>query len=163
MENEQQVISHEQALAALNSIELQYADVPNQKLVESYIKQQQLAGHLPPRATLARALEQLLNSYSAENGSNTPDFILASLLMQTLKTWELHTVERDRWWGNRSLLGVGGGGAAERTIDGAVPTSEKTLLPGVDITKPRDLIGEALGAAAGMSNYRFEARDPGAL
>ena len=108
--------------------------------------------------SLAVELEELLNRHSVENSSNTPDFVLASFLMQTLKTWELHTVERDRWWGNRSLLGVGGGGdVSGRTIDGAVPTSEKSLLTGVSITGPRDLVGEALGKVSEGSGYQWGA------
>ncbi len=79
-------------------------------------------GNVPVAAgTFQRDLEALLNKYSQENGSNTPDFILSSLLKQTLDTWNLHTRERDRWWGNRSTLGVA-------NDHPAVPTSEKSLL-----------------------------------
>jgi len=68
-----------------------------------------LPAHLPPEepATFGRQLERLLNVNSIENGSNTPDFILASYLQQCLDTWNLHTKERDRWYGNRSILGPG--------------------------------------------------------
>ncbi len=52
-------------------------------------------------------LEQLINKHSQENGSNTPDFVLASYLKSCLDTWNLHTAERDRWFGNRSILGPG--------------------------------------------------------
>jgi hypothetical protein len=74
--------------------------------------------------TFGRELEQLLNRHSKENGSNTPDFVLASYLQSCLVTWNLHTKERDRWWGNRSALGVG----VDNDIP-AVPTSETSLLP----------------------------------
>jgi hypothetical protein len=80
-------------------------------------------GNVPVSSvTFKRELEALLNKYSQENNSNTPDFILASLLQQTLDTWNLHTSERDRWWGNRSMMGPG-------NEMPAVPTSEKSLLP----------------------------------
>src|SRR5690348_16325233 len=70
---------------------------------------------------IGQGLEQLLNQFSAENESNTPDYILASLLRKTLQTWDNHTKERDRWWGNRSLLGPG-------NDHPAVTTDDKTLL-----------------------------------
>jgi hypothetical protein len=57
--------------------------------------------------SLDRDLEHLLNRHCAENVSHTPDFILASYLMACLSTWNLHTRERDRWFGNRALLGPG--------------------------------------------------------
>jgi hypothetical protein len=74
-----------------------------------------------------RELEMLLNRHSIENGSNTPDFVLVSLLKATLVTWNLHTKERDRWWGNRSILGPA-------NDHPSVPTDEKSLLP----TRPQD-------------------------
>ncbi len=79
-------------------------------------------GNVPMSAkTFVGELERLLNKFSQDSPSNTPDFILASLLKQTLDTWNLHTRERDRWWGNRSVLGVG-------NDHPVVPTSEKSLL-----------------------------------
>lgn len=60
-----------------------------------------------PAQKLEQDLERVLNHHSAENESNTPDYVLASLLKNTLATWNLHTKERDRWYGNRSLLGPG--------------------------------------------------------
>jgi hypothetical protein len=71
--------------------------------------------------SLERDLERLLNQHSVENGSNTPDYVLASLLKATLDTWELHMKERDRWWGNRSILGPG-------NSHPAVSSSDETLL-----------------------------------
>lgn len=60
----------------------------------------------PPVSGFEKELTQLLNKHSQENGSNTPDFVLASYLQCCLDNWNLHTRERDRWWGNRSVLGV---------------------------------------------------------
>ncbi len=107
----------------------------------------------PLRQSFLYELQQLINKHSLENRSNTPDFVLASLLESVLKTWELHTVERDRWYGNRSLLGPGSDWSQ------MVPTSEKSLLPGIDIVKPRPLIEEARGLSVGPSNYTFKAFD----
>lgn len=44
-------------------------------------------------------LRSLLNRYSQENGSDTPDFILAKYLDRCLTTWN-HTIsEREAWYG----------------------------------------------------------------
>ena len=40
-------------------------------------------------------LTDLLNRYSQENGSNTPDFLLAEYLLACLATWNTHVVRRD--------------------------------------------------------------------
>lgn len=44
-------------------------------------------------------LMQVLNKYSAENGSNTPDFILAQYLLSCLTTLDIAVLARDRWYG----------------------------------------------------------------
>jgi hypothetical protein len=104
-------------LTILHSIQMALGSISGVSDVE--ISQ---VGNVPMSAkTFKGELERLLNSFSQENASNTPDFILASLLKQTLDTWNLHTRERDRWWGNRSTLGVGNDAPA-------VPTSEQSLL-----------------------------------
>lgn len=51
--------------------------------------------------TFEEELEHLLNRYSKENESDTPDFILAQYLQQTLTVWNATTKERDRWWDHR--------------------------------------------------------------
>ncbi len=48
--------------------------------------------------TFKKELESLLNSYSKENGSNTPDFILAKYLVGCLNAYNKALVERDRWF-----------------------------------------------------------------
>jgi hypothetical protein len=49
-------------------------------------------------------LETLINHHSLENGSDTPDFILASYLRECLATFNLALTARERWYG-RSLNG----------------------------------------------------------
>lgn len=44
-------------------------------------------------------LSNLLNGYSMENGSNTPDFILAKYLVKCLKTYNKLINRRDKWYG----------------------------------------------------------------
>lgn len=46
-----------------------------------------------------KALEQLINQYSQENGSNTPDFILAKYLAGCLENFNAIVTERERWHG----------------------------------------------------------------
>lgn len=46
-----------------------------------------------------RDLTSLLNRYSMENASNTPDFILAHFLCQCLAAWNEITQRRNNWHG----------------------------------------------------------------
>jgi hypothetical protein len=62
--------------------------------------------HYEPRPTLDRALKSLLNQYSVENGSNTPDFILAEYMLSTLKAFEAASLERERWYGKSLRIGM---------------------------------------------------------
>lgn len=57
-------------------------------------------------------LEQLINRYSMESGSNTPDFLLASFLKDCLENWNRHTKQRDEWHGR----------LADRPSDESLPT-----------------------------------------
>jgi len=43
-------------------------------------------------------LRKLLNSFSVENGSNTPDYILANYLLGCLDAFDMATNERDKWY-----------------------------------------------------------------
>lgn len=44
-------------------------------------------------------LSNLINRHSLENGSNTPDFILARYLEDCLRAFDTATKHRDYWWG----------------------------------------------------------------
>lgn len=50
-------------------------------------------------------LRQLLNSHSRENGSNTPDFILANFMSDCLDAFDGATKERSRWYGRNDSPG----------------------------------------------------------
>ncbi len=59
-----------------------------------------------PDKTFKEALEELINGCSLENGSNTPDFLLAEHLSLCLKAYETTVNARDKWYGfepNESL------------------------------------------------------------
>ena len=44
-------------------------------------------------------LQCLINRYSRENGSNTPDFILATYLMGCLENFNKTLQYREKWYG----------------------------------------------------------------
>lgn len=49
--------------------------------------------------TFEKELQTLINRYSQENGSNTPDFILAEYLSLCLKVFNETTNKREKWYG----------------------------------------------------------------
>jgi hypothetical protein len=46
-----------------------------------------------------KQLESLINSESMENGSGTPDFILAQYLDGCLKNYDATVTAREKWYG----------------------------------------------------------------
>lgn len=50
-----------------------------------------------------KQLQRLVNRLSLENGSDTPDFILAQFLWDSLKAFEAATNSRDVFWGHKHL------------------------------------------------------------
>lgn len=64
------------------------------------------AGPLPEsesyeRPTFGKALERLINCYSLESGSNTPDYILAEYMKNNLENFHNATRLRDNWYGGK--------------------------------------------------------------
>lgn len=55
-----------------------------------------------------RELEHLINRHSMENGSDTPDFLLAQFLTGALELFDTTVKEREKWYGR------------EKTSDGTV-------------------------------------------
>ena len=49
---------------------------------------------------LKKEIETLINKYSRENISDTPDFVLAQFLLDSLKAYEQATQQREAWYGN---------------------------------------------------------------
>lgn len=54
---------------------------------------------------LRNELSQLLNKHCAENGSNTPDFILAQYLHRCLAAFDEAVQARSRWYGRHDAPG----------------------------------------------------------
>jgi hypothetical protein len=48
---------------------------------------------------LRREIQTAINRNSAENGSNTPDFLLAEFLTDCLTAFDRGVNARDRWYG----------------------------------------------------------------
>lgn len=50
-------------------------------------------------ASFRRELAGLINKYSREKESNTPDFILADFIIGCLEAYEAQTMNREKWYG----------------------------------------------------------------
>lgn len=57
--------------------------------------------------TFREQLTSLINRHSKENGSNTPDFILADYLNRALESFDKATLERDHWYGKTNGVNHG--------------------------------------------------------
>lgn len=59
----------------------------------------------PQREALRKEMAELLNRHSCENGSNTPDFLLANLLVANLDAFDQAVTERAAWYGRGDAPG----------------------------------------------------------
>jgi hypothetical protein len=48
--------------------------------------------------SLVKDITYVINSHSQENGSNTPDFILAEFLVDVLNAWNVAVKKRAMWY-----------------------------------------------------------------
>ena len=78
-----------------------------------------------------KELEVLINKYSKENGSNTPDFILARYLENVLQNFDAAVNEREEWYG-RSPKVV--------DLQGTIPFPTIEQAPPVDLDNTEPLI-----------------------
>lgn len=53
------------------------------------------------RSWLRKEITAAINKNCAENGSDTPDFILASYMLRCLEAFDLAVMEREAWYGRR--------------------------------------------------------------
>jgi hypothetical protein len=56
-------------------------------------------------------LQTLINRHSKENGSNTPDFILADYLVGCLNLFDVIVQSREKWYGReeeKTIIELGG-------------------------------------------------------
>lgn len=52
-----------------------------------------------PQESFRSELTRLINRYSRENASDTPDFLLSEYLLRSLDNFDQVTRERDTWFG----------------------------------------------------------------
>lgn len=52
----------------------------------------------PEKDEFRKELESLINKHSKENGSDTPDYILAEYLLGCLSTFDMAVNNRERWY-----------------------------------------------------------------
>src|ERR1700690_3112201 len=70
-------------------------------------EQLRISGHTQQ---LVDDFAKAINRVSGENGSNTPDFILAEFLVRCLKAFDITSRTREKWYGKS--LSIGGDAAA---------------------------------------------------
>lgn len=66
---------------------------------------------------LRQDIEHAINCNSAENGSNTPDFMLAEYLTDCLVAFDKAVVAREKWYGRDAGIGPAGIPTDGRQID----------------------------------------------
>ena len=81
------------------------------------------------KTELEKKLENLINSESRENDSNTPDFILSEFMMKCLDAFEIASNKREVWfgveldilndWEKSIMLAIGEGSMCWSDIDNA--------------------------------------------
>lgn len=72
---------------------------------------------------LERELTSTLNRFSAENASNTPDFILAQYLLGCLAAWNQAVQQRETWYGRDARPTGGSGPAPVAPVEAAASSS----------------------------------------
>ena len=72
---------------------------------------------LPPSDSLRRALAAAINSHSAENGSDTPDFMLADYLVECLRALDATINRRAAWHGEGAALAAAPAAPAQQSTD----------------------------------------------
>jgi hypothetical protein len=55
--------------------------------------------HQTKRSNFRQELESLINGHSMENGSDTPDFLLAEYLSRSLELFDVIVERREQWYG----------------------------------------------------------------
>jgi hypothetical protein len=79
-----------------------------------------------------KELENLINKYSKENGSDTPDFILARYLDNVLQNFDAAVKEREEWYGRSPKVVDLQGTIPFPTIEQAPPVDWDNEKPFID-------------------------------
>ena len=100
-------------------------------------------------ATFEKELEALLNSHSMENGSDTPDFILAAYLTACLKAFDAGVSRREEWYGRTigewrgDAIPLVDEGPYDNVLQDALPILERhedehPVYPTIDIVEEKE-------------------------
>jgi hypothetical protein len=102
-----------------------------------------------------KELRDLLNKHSKENGSNTPDFILAKYLVGCLDTFNAALQEREKWYGRGSQV-------VEEVPEGLEPPSPPPIVPAIphDDLRVEHRIFEEEELAGLKAHYRADLLTP---
>lgn len=88
--------------------------------------------------TFQKELTSLINRYSKENDSNTPDFILAEYINNCLKSFS-HTIHlRDQWYGFKPFSNLD---ETSVELDTSTPDSSVHLFDGAILNSTEGIEG----------------------
>lgn len=82
-----------------------------------------------------RELKSIINRYSRENGSDTPDFILAEYLNGCLMNFNYAVCKRENWYGRSQGVSVPQTAAPQAPAEEADSTKEAAPEPGIPVTE----------------------------
>ncbi|MEX0598156.1 MAG: hypothetical protein WD512_16835 [Candidatus Paceibacterota bacterium] len=91
--------SKEHLKEGLTLLESMTEDIP-EKPVKNELIVEDFKEMITTNSKLRKEIEQCLNIHSAENGSDTPDFILAQYLTNCLWAFDEAVKQRRDWYGN---------------------------------------------------------------
>lgn len=80
------------------------------------------------REPLSSEIERLINEHNRENVSDTPDFILAQFLMQSLEAFEAATNWRTKWYGGNGNVQYMPGTLSRKNLDEAAQIIARSLF-----------------------------------
>lgn len=94
------------AAMAMLTTESRASETPDEVLSVIHDRATQMYGEIKEPEVYVKpdfktALTQLLNSYSMENHSDSPDFILAEFLCDNFMAFNRATNDRERWYGRK--------------------------------------------------------------
>lgn len=74
--------------------------------VDQFKRQQNDPSQPQEPKSLIKEIEACINKYSAESGSDTPDFILATYLTDTLEVFNKCVTAREAWYGRATMPSI---------------------------------------------------------
>ena len=106
------------------------------------------------------ALEHIINCHSIENGSNTPDFMLAEFMRKCLEAFNGAVQARDRWYGIAPEPGWSGKPLAKPEPEMREQITEVWYTPNLIVPLRRDDMSER---CMRVTRYRNDDGSPGPI